>query len=905
MNVLNLKTEYKTNPLGIDTMVPRLSWEIVSDERDVIQTAYRIIAASSLQNIKNEKDLLWDSEKQATDQSIHIEYQGPKLLSRQRIYWQVQVWDNHENVTVSSEDAWWEMGLLDSSEWNAEWISQPWENNLEESSPCPYFRKSFKVTEKIRSARIYTTCLGLYELQMNGSKVGNEVFSPGWTSYCKRLQYQVYDVTNQLHEGENAIGFILGDGWYRGHLGWWEKNRNTYGEILGMLLQLEIQYEDGEILTIISDDSWKASTGPILTSDIYNGETCDARLEKPGWSSSEFDDSKWETVKTFEHSKSILIASAGDKIRKVKEIKPVEYFVTPKGEKVFDLGQNIVGWVRLKVKGKSGDQVQLKFAEVLDQEGNFYTENLRNIKCTDTYILNGSGEEVYEPRFTFHGFRYVQVDGYPGELTLESVTGIVVHSDMKPIGSFACSDPLINQLQQNIQWGQRGNFLDVPTDCPQRDERLGWTGDAQVFAPTASFNFNTASFFKKWLKDLEVDQREDGSVPWVVPNVIEDGGGTGWSDGFGATGWADAAVIIPWTVYQYYGDKRILEEQYDSMKAWVDYMRHHAGESYIFDYGFHFGDWLSFAEYMSYHYNAPDYGYAGAHTDKSLLATAYFYHSTRILKQSAEIIGCQEDAVALSNLLPKIKKAWNREFMTASGRLVSSTQTAYSIALAFDLVPDDKKEIVAKRLADDVKHFGHLTTGFLGTPVLNHALSDHGYSDIAWQLLLNKRYPSWLYPITEGATTIWERWDGIRPDGSFQTVGMNSFNHYAYGAIGEWLYSFVAGIKIDESRPGYQHSLIQPQPGGGLTNACASIHSVFGLLESSWKITEKQFHLQITIPSNTSATVTLPNASLNDIQESGQSLNCVDGIHHSYQEGEAVVLELGSGNYHLAYQWIE
>jgi alpha-L-rhamnosidase len=892
-----LRCEYKVNPLGIDIARPRLSWEIKSGLRDVKQTAYRITAASAICQLKDEKDLLWDSGRRESDQSVHIEYEGKTPESRQRIYWQVRIWDNHGNDVVSKETAWWEMGLLDTAEWKAVWITQPWENDRRKSAPCAYFRKPFTIEKAVKSARIYATCLGLYELELNGRKVGDQVFTPGWTNYRKRLQYQVYDVTNQLVDGENVIGSVLGDGWYRGHFGWWENNRNNYGEVLGLLLQLEIKYEDGDEVSIVTDDSWKAATGPILTSDIYNGETYDARGERPDWSSPGFKDCDWKPVVLLEHSKTLLTASSGEKVRKICEIKPIDYFVTPKGEKVFDLGQNMVGWVRLKVKGNPGDRVVLRFAEVLDQNGNFYTDNLRKIDCTDIYVLKGSGEEIWEPHFTFHGFRYVHVDGYPGELTNDSITGIVIHSDMKPIGSFECSEPLISKLQQNIQWSQRGNFLDVPTDCPQRDERMGWTGDAQVFAPTASFNFNTACFYAKWLKDLASEQREDGSVPWVVPNVIVDGGGTGWSDGFGATGWEDAAIIIPWTVYQYYGDKRILEQQYDSMKAWVNYMKVHAGDSFVFDYGFHFGDWLSFSDYMSYRYNAPDYGYAGAHTDKSLIATAYFYYSTTILQKTAEIIGRKKDAEELLKLAAGIKKAWCREFMTDSGRLVSATQTAYAIGLTFGLVPDDKKAIVAKRLAEDVKHFGHLTTGFLGTPVLNHALSDFGYPDLAFQLLLNKRYPSWLYPVTRGATTIWERWDGIRPDGSFQTAGMNSFNHYAYGAIGQWLYSFVAGIAIDENEPGFKYILIQPHPGGGLAGAKACYDSMYGKIATDWVLKDSTFKLNVTIPANITATVYLPAKEVDAVTESGNKISEAEAVEFLRMEDDRAVFAVGSGKY--------
>jgi alpha-L-rhamnosidase len=883
MEVKGLRTEYKENPLGIGTGQPRLSWKLVSNKRNVRQTAFEILVAYAKENLTLKEDLAWNSGKVISEQSIHVEYQGSELQSGQRVYWKVRVWDNHGNMVESNEDSYWEMGLLHKEDWQAYWVTQPWPNELEKSSPCPYFRKIFDINKPIKRARIYSSALGLYEIELNSRKVGREVFTPGWTNYHKRLQYQVYDVTDQIVVGGNVVGAILGDGWYRGHYGWWANNRNTYGEKLALLLQLELVYEDGSKELILTDESWKASTGPILKSDIYNGETYDARLEHNGWSSVGFDESDWQKVKILKHPKDMLAESIGEKVKKIMKLSTASLTTTPKGEKVFDLGQNMVGWIRLKVSGKAGDKVSIKFAEVLDQEGNFYVDNLRGIECTENYILHGNGEEIYEPRFTFHGFRYVMVQGYPGKLTLDSITGIVVHSDMALIGSFECSEPLINQLQSNIQWGQRGNFLDVPTDCPQRDERLGWTGDAQVFAPTASFNFNTAPFFTKWLRDLATEQKEDGSVPWVVPNIIVDGGGTGWSDGFGATGWADAAVIIPWTLYESYGDRRIIEEQYDSMKAWIEYMRNHAGGKYIFNYGFHFGDWLSFAEYHSYKYNAPDFGFAGAHTDKELISTAYFYYSTKLMEKSARLIGASAYADELKDLLPKIKQAWNQEFMTSAGRLVSSTQTAYAIGLVFEIVDDEMREVIISRLAEDVSSFGHLTTGFLGTPLINYALSDSGRLDLAYMLLNNKRYPSWLFPVTMGATTIWERWDGIKPDGSLQSVGMNSFNHYAYGAIGEWLYSRVAGISVDSKNPGYKNIIFSPNPGGGLTYAIASLETMYGPTCAKWQVQGDQIIYEIDIPANCSGEVILKNAC--NIRLEGNQLD------------DAAKILLGSGKY--------
>ena len=502
----------------------------------------------------------------------------------------------------------------------------------------------------------------------------------------------------------------------------------------------------------------------------------------------------------------------------------------------------MVGWIRIKLRGEKGEKVTLKYAEVLDKEGNFYTANLRRAKCTDTYIFKGTGEEVYEPKFTFHGFRYLMVEGLKEAPALEDITGIVIHSDMKPTGRFSCSDALINQLQHNIQWGQRGNFLDVPTDCPQRDERLGWTGDAQVFAPTAAFNFDVAAFYTKWMKDFIVDQVSNGIIPHVIPDVLKGRGGS--------TAWADASIIVPWTTYLAYGDKRILETQYESMKKWVGFMENQAGDDLLWTGGTHYGDWLAFATTRS--------DYPGATTEKDLIATAYYSYSSGLLGKIAAIIGKEADAKKYATLSDNIKKAFVKEFVTSSGRLVSNTQTAYCLAIAFDLLPEALVPKTAQYLAGDVKKMNHLTTGFVGTPLLCKTLSDQGYEDLAFMLLNRKEYPSWLYPVTQGATTIWERWDGQKPDGSFQNVGMNSFNHYAYGAIGEWLYTYVSGIRIDEKNPGYKHFIIAPHPGGGLTHATAEFNSMYGTIKSVWKMEGDKVVYDIEIPANTTATVILP-----------------------------------------------
>ncbi|MCX6238886.1 MAG: family 78 glycoside hydrolase catalytic domain [Bacteroidia bacterium] len=876
--VKQLICEYKTNPMGIDVAKPRLSWQLVSAENDVMQAAYEIKVAESPAKLNSGK-LIWSTGKVNSSQSVSVIYDGPALQSMQQLYWQVRVWDNKNKATAWSTPASWEMGILKPTDWKATWITFGAEKEMKGSKPAQYFRKEFTTAKKVKSARIYTTALGLYQLHLNGAKVTSDLFTPGWTSYKKRLQYQTYDVTSML-KAQNAIGVVLADGWFRGNIGFSQQS-SYYGKQLALLLQLQISYTDETVETISSDNSWKVTqNGPIVESDIYNGELYDARLELTGWDQAGFDMSKWDNVTAFNQSNDILIAPQGVPVKAIQEIKPIKLIVTPIGETIFDMGQNMVGWVRLKVAGKKGDRVTLKFAEVLDKAGNFYTDNLRAAKATDVYLLKGEGTEIYEPGFTFHGFRFVKIEGLAVAPTLDQITGIVVHSDMKPTGTFACSDTLINQLQHNIQWGQKGNFVDVPTDCPQRDERLGWTGDAQVFSMTAAFNFDVAAFYTKWMGDFTADQSPDGKVPYVIPDVLNGSGGS--------TAWADAAIIVPWTVYLAYGDQRILQAQYPSMKAWVGYMTSRAGADYIWTGDFHFGDWLAFATTRS--------DYPGATTEKDLIATAYYYYSTNLLSKIAAIIGQKEDASNYQKLANDIKSAFIQEFVTPNGRLVSHTQTAYALALAFNLLPENLIPKAAEYFAGDVKKFGHLTTGFVGTPLLCKTLSSIGRDDLAFMLLNNKKYPSWLYPVLQGATTIWERWDGQKPDGTFQDVGMNSFNHYAYGAIGEWLYRHVAGIDIDYNHPGYKHVLLAPHPGGGLKNASAEILTLYGKVSSSWKFENEDFVYEVVIPANTNATITLPYAKADQVKQDGLPLKA-----GSVQNNNDLQINMGSGKYVFRY----
>ena len=827
LNIKDILIEYRNNSIGLDVEKPRFSWKIESNIQNSVQLKYSIA-------VKSENNILWESGIVESDQSIHIEYSGRPLSPRTRYGVNVNIWDNHK--MTASKNTTFETGQM--GKWEAKWIT----HTLPESAACPIFSKSFNCSKKIESARIYTTALGMYEIQLNDRRVSDEYFSPGWTSYKKRIQYQTYDITEYLAES-NELSIIVANGWFKGNLAY-QNRKNIYGNRSAVIAELYIQYKDGTSEVVLSDKSWKCTTGEIRYSEIYHGETIDKT----------FVPEEAKPVDIYEYTKSTIVAQECEPVRIIKHLSAKELIITPKGETVLDFGQNLTGFVEFSNSNSFGSEITLKHAEVLDQEGNFYLENIRAAKVTDKYISNGLNE-IYRPHFTFHGFRYVMIEGLKTEIDLTKFKACVLHTDMKETGSFHCSNELVNQLQHNIEWGQRGNFLDIPTDCPQRDERLGWTGDAQVFASTAVYNFNTELFFKKWLRDLTADQGDAGEVPFVIPDVlIRDDGKV-----LSSAAWGDAAVIIPWILYRAYGDKRILENQYSSMKGWIDYLLSEAGNEYLWKTGAHFGDWLGLDMEQYFAHQKFSVNASTGATDKYYIASAFFAYSTELFIKVADELGKTDDVQKYKILYKNIIGAFRNEYVTNNGRLVCETQTGMLLALKFDLVEEKFKDDIAKRLVTNImRHNMQMVTGFVGASYICPVLTEYGYHDIAGELLLQTKYPSWLYPITKGATTIWERWNGIKPDGSFESAEMNSFNHYAYGARGDWMYKKLLGIS--EIEPGYKMIRISPMPIKGIGSAEGSHETPYGTVKVSWKNDKNLFKLDVVVPVNTTARIEFPSS---------------------------------------------
>ncbi len=952
LHMSTLRCEYLTDPLGIGETSPRLSWMLDSTRRGERQGAYQVLVASSRELLNAGQGDLWDSGKITSDESAHVLYAGKALTSRTACYWKVRIWSSLNDSADPcpwSEPAIWTMGLLSPTDWQAKWIDSSAASHAAEpvapvtilhatyaavdgnsskdvtakiaslvkagwpsivvnplnmgTYPAPaaaraltvryeqggaitestavdgeefHFpapqprvwsvRKDFPAPKAIRSATLYATALGLYEITLNGHRVGDAMLAPDWTDYNKRIRYQAYDVTKMLNRGSNEISALLANGWYAGHIG--NGGFQQYGKIPALFAQLEITYADGSTQIVTTDESWKTAPSPILSTDFLLGESYDARMENAASTS------QWLPVTLREEASRPLDSQVAPPVRETGTVHTSAITEPAPGHWTFDLGQNIVGVVRLKISAPAGSTIKIRHAEVLNPDGTLYTDNLRKAAATDTYICKGTGTETWQPRFTFHGFRYVELTGLPKCPSKDAVTGVVWGTDSPRTGSFTCSDPRINQLVSNIEWGQRGNYLSVPTDCPQRDERLGWMGDAEVFVRTATDNADIASFFTKWLVDVDDAQRPDGAFTDVSPWCAAKSG---------TPAWGDAGVICPWTIYLAYGDTRILERHLPAMTRWVDWCHTHSTDNIRDkDRGGDYGDWLAIGEV----------------TPKELIGTAYYAYSTHLLAKSYEALGNSEQAAKYNQLFDEIKAAFNKKYVSPDARITGDTQSCYLMALKFELLPEALRPLAAQHLEDDIRAKNdHLATGFVGVSFLLPTLTAAGKVDTAYKLLLQDTFPSWLFSIKQGATTIWERWDGYTPDKGFQTPEMNSFNHYSLGSCGEWLYDSVAGIDWDPQHPGYKHILLHPVLGQGLTSATASIRSPYGKIKSAWKLEGETLTLNITIPPNSTATLSLPSKPGAPVTESNTPAQTANGIKFLRSEPDHQLFDLQSGTY--------
>jgi alpha-L-rhamnosidase len=931
-----LRCEYLVDPLGIDEAHPRLTWRDESSARGRMQAAYRILVAGSETSLAKENGDLWDSGIVPGGDTVNVAFGGKPLQSRQQCFWKVRVWDEQGHATWS-RPARWTMGLLQSNDWRADYIFYRDTTPVFKDThslfllPAHQFRKEFDASRSIKRATIYATALGIYELHINGHRVGDARFAPGWTDYHQRAYYNTYDITDLVKRGRNAIGAWLADGWYSGYIGFGlltgigteRIGRYTYGKTPAFMAQLEIEYTDGSREVIATDPTWKVTgDGPIQQADFLMGEFYDARKETPGWTEAVFNDGNWESAIRAEDNGHVpatfyefrnptppdkapeikgreidlgfkrpprLESFPGSPVRETEELKAVGITTPTNGVHIFDLGQNFAGVIRLKVKGSAGTKILLRYGEMLHPDGSLMTENLRKARATDFYVLRGNPDgETFVPRFTFHGFRYVEVTGFPGKPELGDVTGIVLHSDTPLTSDFQCSDPMVNRLFKNIVWTQRANFIDLPTDCPQRDERFGWTGDAQTYVHAATYNADVAAFYTKWLRELMESQRPSGTFPGYAPYPFQHG----WDFG---TAWCDAGVICPWTIWQAYGDTRIIERCWEPMTRFMEWRESTATNFLGINHGNDWGDWLS----------------VGEKTPLAYIDTVYFAYTAKLMAAMAQAIAKDDEAAKYRNLFASIKGAFNEKYVHADGSLTVNSQTAYALALFMDLLPENLRmpagAILAKRIqakAND-RNSG-MTTGFIGTRPLLPVLSSVGQFDTAIQLFQSRKYPSWGYEVEQGATTIWERWNGFTKDKGFggrQNAEMNSFAHYSFGAVCEWMFSQLAGISSDG--PGYRKIIIRPTPPSPTLNLAvkpidwvkAHYDSVCGRIECNWKLSDGRFTLETTIPANTTATVYVPAKSADAITESKKPLSKVKGVTFLRTEGDRSVLAVESGTY--------
>ncbi|MGA1835650.1 glycoside hydrolase family 78 protein [Herbiconiux sp. 11R-BC] len=844
VHVTRLQAEYRPEAFGIGTPIPRLSWTIGSDAPGLTQTAYEIEIVHPDASVESTGRV--DSTEQ-----VFVRWPFAPLSSREAVTARVRVWASDASVSGWSAPLPIEVALLHPEDWAAEFVSPSVEAAPEGVRPGHLLRAEFDLDAgtAVRAARIHATAHGLYTLELNGRRVGDQELAPGWTSYRHRLRYQSYDVTELLRQGPNALGAELSDGWYRGRIGFHGGLWDNYGSDLSLLLQLELTLQDGSLRIVPLDHRWRTSSGPVVAASLYDGEHYDARLVPEGWSSPGFDDSGWATPTLLERTTfpAALEAPVGVPVRVIESLSPVAVEHRADGRIRLDFGQNIAGRLRIRPRGEAGTEVVLHHAEVLEND-ELAIRPLRSAPSVDRYVLKGdpAGEE-WSPRFTVHGFRYAELEGWPGAFDATAVEALVVHSDMERTGWFDSSEPLVDRLHENTVWSMRDNFVDLPTDCPQRDERLGWTGDIQVFAPAASFLFDSAGTIASWLRDLGAEQSAEGAVPNFVPWIA-----CGFPEASSAA-WGDAAVIVPWTLYLRGGDLGVLEVQFPSMRAWVDHLAGMADSSGLIREGMQLGDWLDPA--------APPEDPGAGITDKYLVASAYLAHSSRLTAHAAAVLGLDELAERYTALAEATATAFRQEYVTASGRMVNETPTSLSLALVFGLVHEPSQRLRAgRRLAELVREGGYrVQTGFVGTPVICDALASTGNLDDAYALLLERECPSWLYPVTQGATTIWERWDSMLPDGSVNPGEMTSFNHYALGAVVDFLHRTVAGLA--PTAPGYRTFRVAPQPGGVFTRASARHRTPYGIASADWSLAEGRLRLDVEVPVGASAEIVLPDAA--------------------------------------------
>lgn len=839
--VVDVRVEHHRSPVGIGEPAPRLSWRVETDLPRWRQQAYEIEISDA--------DGARSQGRVESEASLLVPWPSAPLRSRERRTLRVRVWGEGDvDASPWSDPVQVEAGLLDATDWRAELVGAAPAVGPDEQ-PVLLLRGEFVVERPVRRARLYATAHGVYEAELDGEPVGDQVLAPGWTSYGHRLRYQTYDLTTELPPGRHVLGLRVADGWFRGHLGF-TGEKAFYGSDLAVLAQLELEHDDGSTATVVTDGSWTWSPSGTTSADLYNGETCDLRLEPTGWSTPAFDASGWLPVATSEADPSVLVAPTGPPVRRTETVHPVSLATSPSGAVLVDFGVNLVGRVRLHLPAaEAGTSITLRHAEVLEH-GELGTRPLRTARATDTVVLDGLGVRDWEPRFTFHGFRYVEVSGWPGALGLQDLEAVVLHTDLERTGTFACSDPDVTRLHENVVRGMRGNVLDVPTDCPQRDERLGWTGDLAVFAPTAQFLYDTTGMLTSWLQDLAAEQN-DGVVPLFVPFLdIMPPQFPRWPV---ECGWGDAAVTVPWTLYEATGDRDLLERQWPSMAAWMHVFEQRAGVELDFpDGGVMLGDWLD--------PSAPDDQPWAARAPWPLVATAFLARSAQLMARSAEVLDRDDDQVRFAELADRAARRFRDAYLDADGRIVVRAQTAYALAIAFDLLEPVQRQHAGDDLASQVEEDGfRIGTGFLGTPYVCDALTATGHTATAYRLLLQKECPSWLYAVSLGATTVWERWNSMLPDGSINPGEMTSFNHYAFGAVADWLHRTVGGLAC--AAPGWRHLMVAPQPGGGIAWATTSLRTPYGEASASWRIVDDIFHLDLVVPPGSDADVRLPDGT--------------------------------------------